>query len=190
MFVFGHLGIGSKIVSPWSKGLSYRLVLLGALLPDLVDKSLYYGLSAATGKHAAELGLICGTRTFAHTAIVLIALALLVFANRSKALAAIALGWASHLLLDNLQDLFLHQTHSLTFLSDSTQSPLLWPFSGSSFPVMPFQDFHQHMGSVVHPFLIAAEIVGFLLLAWDGWKNRHQSEIIDRGSLRALRKAK
>ena len=58
MFVFGHLGIGYKLASPWSRRLSKRLILLGTVLPDLIDKPVYYGLSWWTGKSGAALGLI------------------------------------------------------------------------------------------------------------------------------------
>ena len=44
MFFFGHLGAGSRLASPFSKGLPRGLLLLGTLLPDLIDKPLFYGL--------------------------------------------------------------------------------------------------------------------------------------------------
>jgi hypothetical protein len=47
MFFFGHLGVGATLVRPWKERLPFRWVLLGAVLPDLIDKPLYYGLSWA-----------------------------------------------------------------------------------------------------------------------------------------------
>src|SRR4051812_43545813 len=104
MFVFGHLGIGSKLATPWAQGLPRRWLLVGTLLPDLIDKPLYYGLSFATGKSGTDLGLISGTRTFGHTALFLVLLALGSIIRRSRILAALALGTATHLLIDNFGD--------------------------------------------------------------------------------------
>lgn len=190
MFVFAHLGIGSLLVRPWTQGLRRRWVLLGTLLPDLIDKPLYYGLSWITGKHGAELGLFSGTRTFGHTGLFLILLALASFSRRSLVLAALALGAASHLLLDHLSD-----TVGLSGgRSAGNIKGLLWPVLGIQFPVMPFKDATEHASVGGRPGLLAVEAFGAFLLLWDWWKKRHKNEILaevqrDR-RLRHLRKAK
>src|SRR5207245_8990653 len=74
MFVLGHLGIGSWLAARRVRADSIAWLLFGAVLPDLIDKPLYYALSFATGRHGAALGLISSTRTFGHTLILAFAL--------------------------------------------------------------------------------------------------------------------
>jgi hypothetical protein len=85
MMIFGHLGIGLRLARPFSVPPGW--LLLGTLLPDLLDKTTYYGLSVALGARGADLGLISGTRTFGHTAAFLLLLALVGAGSRSKAIA-------------------------------------------------------------------------------------------------------
>jgi hypothetical protein len=169
MFFLGHLGIGSKLVSPWSRGLSRRAILLGTILPDLVDKPLYYSLSYLTGRHGAELGLISGTRTFAHTAIFLLALAAIAALKRSRLLAALALGIGTHLLIDNLVD-------TLSQHSGDGLSALLWPALGG-FPVFPFMSALEHASTVLNPVVLGGEIAGAAILFWDWWNIANRREI-------------
>src|SRR5687767_3274929 len=98
MFVFGHLGIGKTIADPTLRRYSLPLapLFIGSLLPDLIDKPLYYGLVALTGKRGAELELIHGTRTFGHTALLL----LLILMWKRPVVRALALGVLTHIALD------------------------------------------------------------------------------------------
>jgi hypothetical protein len=165
MYLFGHLGIGLKLASPWRKGLSRRLILLGTILPDLIDKPLYYGLSWYTGKSGADLGIIAGTRSFGHTAVVLLAMTFTSFVFRIRSLAAVSIGVATHLLLDNLGDRFVSG-------HDFTLRALLWPCLGWQFPAYPFSGMHQHVGRISEPYFLMTEIAGFLFLCWEYWKYR------------------
>jgi hypothetical protein len=185
MFVLGHLGIGSKLAGPWAAQLPRRWLLAGTLVPDLVDKPLYYALALVTGKRGAELGLVSGTRTFGHTALFLIVLTVAAFARKSRPLAAVALGVATHLLLDNLGDHFIHSARPGTDES-STILALLFPFLGWKFPVIPFKSPGQHLGSLAHPYVWGGELAGAAILAWDTWKARHRPEIL--GMLRRRKK--
>jgi hypothetical protein len=48
MFIFGHMGFGAAMARPWAnpfRKLSFGMILLGTVLPDLIDKTLYYSLS-------------------------------------------------------------------------------------------------------------------------------------------------
>lgn len=170
MFLFGHLGIGLKLASPWRKGLSRRLILLGTILPDLIDKPLYYGLSWITGKSGTDLGMIAGTRSFGHTAVLLLTMTLTSVIFKIRWLAAICIGVATHLLLDNLGDRFL-SSH------DFTLRALLWPFLGWQFPAYPFSGMHQHFGRISEPYFLSTEIAGFLFLCWEYWKYRRIRKI-------------
>jgi len=174
VFIFGHLGIGSKLVSPLTRGLTRRWVLLGTLVPDLIDKPLYYILSWSTGLRGADLGLISGTRTFGHTALLLLILSIITFFTRARALAALALGMGSHLLLDAISDRFSHAQ----LPQAGPKSALLWPFIQDRFPFYPFESMGQHLSIWGKPFVLGAEIVGILILAWDFWRTRHESEIL------------
>lgn len=165
MIFFGHLGFGLKLASPWSRRLDRKLILLGAILPDLVDKPIYYGLSWATGKNGAELGMIAGTRGFGHTALALIVLTLTATVTRLRWLAALCLGIATHLMLDNLGDRFLNGR-------DFTIRALAWPFLGWQFPAYPFHGFKEHLGHTLEPYFLITECIGFLILLWEYWKIR------------------
>ena len=162
MIFFGHLGIGDAMAAPVRRGLPRGWVLFGTVLPDLIDKPLYYGLAAATGRRGAELGLIRGTRGFGHTW----ALAALVWAvgaaRGSDKARALALGMATHPILDFVSD------YGIGGWSDAVHgSVALWPLTGWRFPIADL-DMAAHFGAELKPFLIGAEAVGILLLlrAW------------------------
>lgn len=172
MFIFGHLGLGSKLVSPWAARLPRRWLLLGTLLPDLIDKPIYYGLSWLEGTRGAELGLISGTRTFGHTVALLLVIAIGAYFRRSPATAALALGMATHLALDGVFD-------SLRGIEVATSllPAMLWPFLGRGFPVAQAEGLGQHLSSLREPVLLGGELAGALLLGWDYWKSSHRSEL-------------
>ncbi|MFI5363372.1 MAG: hypothetical protein ACHQ49_15500 [Elusimicrobiota bacterium] len=166
MLFLGHLGIGLETARPFRRGLPLKPLLLGTILPDLIDKPLYYGLSWTTGLRGAELGLISGTRTFGHTLLFTAALAGLAAARRSKVVAALALGSAAHLLLDVVSDLCTH----------SAVSPLrvlAWPLLGWRFPDYPYEGLGGHLHHFREPFFIYAELIGAALLLLE-WRRRRR----------------
>jgi hypothetical protein len=184
MYLFGHLGIGLKLVEPWNKGLSRRYILLGAILPDLIDKPLYYGLSLITGRSGAALGLFGGTRTVGHAAILTVAIAGLASVRRSRLLAALSLGMASHLLLDGVGDLIILGRDQLSM------GWLLWPFPGWQNPIDPTRSLLEHLLRITQPYFLWTELIGFSLLAWEAWKTRNRAGIITFLNERRLRKSK
>src|SRR4051812_22338745 len=144
MIFFGHLGFGLKLANPFLGQKSGRFplkwLLVGTLLPDVIDKSLYYGLSWLNGLRGADLGLISGTRTLGHSALFLLLLAGFAALLKSRPLAALTLGVATHLLVDHLGDSIGHaiwpsfdqpqfdaQGRNLSLVG------LLWPFMGARF---------------------------------------------------------
>jgi membrane-bound metal-dependent hydrolase YbcI (DUF457 family) len=165
VFILGHLGFGLELAKPFKRDLPVRPLLLGALLPDLIDKPLYYALAAATGRRGAEIGLVSGTRTFGHTMLFLIGLALLARRRNSRALSAVALGVATHLFLDSLSDAFTRRW-------DFSLQALLWPCLGWRFPAYPYYGWQDHVAHVKEPFLLCAEIAGAAILAWEWRKAR------------------
>jgi membrane-bound metal-dependent hydrolase YbcI (DUF457 family) len=157
MFVFGHLGIGLQVARPLRRDLPVKPLLFGTLLPDLIDKSLYYGLSFATGRRGYDLGLISGTRTFGHTILFTATLGIIAAARRSKGLAAVALGCATHLVLDVVTDIFTRRT-------DYSMRVLAWPLLGWQFPGYAYSGLREHLGQYHEPFILYAEIIGAALL--------------------------
>ena len=165
MFLFGHLGIGSEIVRPFSRGLPLLWVLVGTLVPDLIDKPIYYGLKWTTGLAGSELFLVHGTRSFGHTGVFTLLLALLAFISRSKKLAALSLGSLSHLLLDAFSFYLPH------YLQDEGQLgevffaiPILWPLRGWEFPITPYSSLFEQLSQVKSPLTIIFEAFGACIL--------------------------
>lgn len=170
MFVLGHLGIGLELARPWRKKLPVKPLLLGTLLPDLIDKPVYYGMAWATGRRGDAIGLISGTRTFGHTLLFTAALAAYAAARRSKAAAALALGCLTHLFLDNITDVFVRRP-------DFSASAFLWPFFGWKFPGFTYSTIGEHLGEFRQPFFLYAELIGALCLFanWYGSRRRAKS---------------
>jgi hypothetical protein len=168
MFVLGHLGIGSWLAARRVSPQQIGWLLFGALLPDLVDKPLYYALVLATGRRAAELGLISGTRTLGHTLLFAIAL----WAVLPRRIGwPLALGIATHLLLDEMGDLvgFAFPGVVTRHPGPSTLSAILFPLLGPHFPISPFRNARDHAASIANAYIVACEVLGAALLYWQ-WR--------------------
>jgi len=175
MFLFGHLGIGNALTKPWAKQLSLKWILLGTILPDLMDKPLFYSIAFISGGASAASELISGTRTFGHTAIALSAVTFLAFLRKSKLLAALALGITSHFILDGVSEELLSQHPSLF------PQVLFWPLFGKQFPVYPYHGLLDHLSIWERPVLLYGELVGALLLGIEflrrtGKKDKRKSD--------------
>lgn len=157
MFVLSHLGIGLKLSQPFAKGLPRPWIALGALLPDLVDKPLFYLWMWITGSTAQQLthSLISGTRTFGHTALVTLSFGLLGLILRDRRIAALSLGMGTHLVLDSL---FTPQPEAL-----------LWPLWGWQFPLYPFTSAGNHLAHYTQGVWLAMEALGAVLLVDEIW---------------------
>ena len=157
MFALGHLGLGKAVAQRAYRRFSprdQRVFLAGALLPDLIDKPLYYGAAWWTGRQGGAIGLISGTHTFGHTGLFLLALAGAAVITRSAAARALALGVATHFLLDVVG---LSMDHQM----------ILWPLLGWRFPFYPFSGLRQHLWTVLRPVTLAGELLGAAYLWWD-----------------------
>jgi hypothetical protein len=177
MFLFGHLGIGERLGRPFTNPSTRAALLLGCVLPDLVDKPLYYGLAFATGKHAAELGLISSTRTIGHTLLFAILCGALVRGPRGRALFV---GMVTHLMLDLGGDLFGSALVEAGLASPSpstgpsTLAAVLFPLLGPHFPISPFHSLKEHALSLGSAYVLSGELLGATLLALD-WRKRRAS---------------
>jgi hypothetical protein len=134
------------------------------LLPDIIDKSLYYS-------HAFPDWITC-TRTFGHTGLLLITVLLLSRLVRSRHLAALALGMATHLLPDCLIDRFDPSRQSSTLVA------LTWPFLHARFAVYHFDSIWDHLHHVWSWPIMSAEALGLAFLGWDYWKSAYRKEML------------
>jgi hypothetical protein len=189
MFILGHVGIGERLgaLVPRVRASGARgWLILGTLLPDLIDKPLYYGMKLVTGRDGEDLGLISGTRTVGHSAL----FALLLWVSfralrwRAEGLALLA-GMATHWLLDLGGDLTTYFTYlfglSITHPSFSLLKALLFPLLGGHFAVMPFHTAREHLTSLVQAYTLAGELVGGVLLL-AAWHKQHGAGQSDRSA--------
>jgi hypothetical protein len=164
VFAFGHLGLGKKIAARPYRHFSSaerRAFFLGALLPDLIDKPLFYIPFWLTGRRGAAAGILSGTHLFAHTGLFLLALVIAALLTRSLAVRAVAIGVATHLVLDCVG------------LSMGLRT-LLWPLLGWHFPAYPFRNLGQHLATILNPVTLAGELLGAAILWWDYRKARRR----------------
>jgi hypothetical protein len=174
MLVLGHLAIGSKLVDLFRLDLPKRWVLVGAVLPDLIDKPLYYALAWSTGRGGAELGLISGTRSFGHSGLLLLLIAGWGLGRGSVRALALTAGLLTHLALDLAGDPLE------LFDRSATVRAVLFPFLGFEFWAQPpTRTLVQHLASrSSQTYILVTEAIGGALLAWDGiayWRDRNKA---------------
>jgi hypothetical protein len=167
VFALGHLGLGKKIAArPYRRfaPAEQRAFFVGTLLPDLVDKPLFYLPFWLTGRRGAAAGILSGTHLFAHTALFLLALFVAARLTRSLTVRALAIGVATHLALDCVG-------------LSMGRGTLLWPLFGWSFPVFPFRNLGHHLSTILNPITLTGELLGAAALLWD-WRRarRRQAE--------------
>lgn len=162
MFALGHLGLGKRIAAwPYRRfsPLERRAFFLGALLPDLIDKPLFYIPFWLTGRRGAAAGILSGTHLFAHTGLFLLAVVIAALLTRSLPVRAVAIGVATHFILDCVG------------LSMGLGT-LLWPLFGWHFPTYPFRNLGQHLTTILNPVTLVGELLGAAILWWDHRKAR------------------
>jgi hypothetical protein len=156
---------GSNLLSrpsQWLTALANRIdircLLLGALLPDIIDKPLGYIFFRDS---------LSSSRSIAHTFFFLIVITLaglLLYHLRHKSwLLVVSAGTLAHLVLDQI------------WLSPQA---ILWPFSGLTFEQ---RDMSNYLGDTftrltTDPATYIPEIIGGLILLWFGWEiiKRHR----------------
>jgi len=140
-------------------------LIAGCLLPDLIDKPLFYGLLWARG-HADPL--IAGSRSIGHSGLFLVALLALALLSRRPAAQALCAGVATHLFLDIGGEL-------VTGASPDTSIwlAILFPLLGWRFPKARFGSLYEHLRlSAENVYVILGEIVGGAILVAAWWKRR------------------
>lgn len=146
-----------------------RFLLLGSVLPDLIDKPLAMGLF--------KISFGAG-RALAHTLLFLIVIAAagwLVYRRwKSTWLLAVGFGVLTHLVLDEM------------WLTPQT---LFWPLYGVQFPKVPIEVFFPWVtgmlnGLVADPTELTLELLGLLILLWSGyviWRSGKMERFIRTG---------
>ena len=147
MLLLAHLGIGLGLA--WllagkaSGRIDYRLVLFGAILPDLIDKPL-----------GVALGL--DTRIWGHTFLFLFGVLALSFVPSLRVLRLVGFGVATHLLLDEMW---------------VEPAVALYPLQGSAFPPTEFHP-EVWIDALLHnPVVQVGEITGTIILLAFAWRH-------------------
>ncbi len=165
MLPFGHVGIGTRLASPWSRRLPSWPLYLGTLVPDLIDKPAYFIACAVTGQRGEAAGLISGTRTFGHTLLLTAAIALAGLAGRSGVLKALSLGMLTHLVLDVVADgLSAFVGPPAPAGSIPGIAAVLWPALGLHFPNGLAATTDDYARLTLNPVNLTCEVIGAALL--------------------------
>ncbi len=176
MLFLGHWGVGRVLArpflprawkSPQSQPRTFLFLGVGTLLPDLIDKPLYYA------NRWLELGLdwcTC-TRTLGHTGLLALAVIGVAIALRDRRGVLVSVGMATHLLLDAVGD---GMSASAAASDSSAQLALLYPIWRDHFGIMPFETLSHHAESVLRPYTVIGEVAGALVIARDRLRNRRR----------------
>ena len=163
MYPLAHLGLGYALVQASPQIRRFRLppfwIFLGTLLPDLVDKPLYYFCRWWTGRSGMAIGLISGTRTIGHTLLFAVGLLLVSLGLRSKNIVAVFLGCLTHIVLDEASDLALSKG------ALNNVGYFFWPFAQSRFPEIPYHDLSAQLLFSQRWVPLSGELAGALILA-------------------------
>ena len=148
------------MLGPLRARLPWGWLVLGCLLPDLIDKPLYYLVGASV--------LIAGTRTFGHTGIFLLLLLVVALVVRRPAAWAVFAGTATHFVLDIGGEPFSpHSADSSIWLA------IFWPAFSGRFPVAHYATVLEHLEMTAQSeYVIAGEIIGGAILMHAWWKRR------------------
>jgi inner membrane protein len=143
-----HMGLAAAIVyvTLGRRRIDYRFVLIGAVLPDLVDSFLgLFFFEGSTGRWIAHSLL----------AVIVVAVGILLAFKGERRLAyfGVAVGWLLHLVGDGMW---------------AAPETFFWPAFGSEFAASPAEPYSWDL--LAHPLdhltTWAGELVGAVILAW------------------------
>jgi hypothetical protein len=156
MIFFGHIGItlllAFLIFMFLKEKIDYRFLLVGAILPDLIDKPLGQYIFFDTFHNG---------RIFAHTILfVLLLVTVAVFLERKyrfTGVSVLALGAIAHIAEDEIW---------------RTPGTALWPLLGWQFPKLDMLDYAGYIWDVLlhEPRAYVPEIVGLVIIAGFVWR--------------------
>ena len=143
-----HLGVAALVVyvTLGRRRIDYRMVLLGAVLPDLIDGFLSLFLfEGPAGRWIAHSLLAMGAVT--------IVILVVSGGERRLSLFGIGVGWLLHLVADGMW-----------------QAPetFLWPAFGTAFSSAPREPYSWELLSdpLAHLWIWTGEVAGIAVLAW------------------------
>jgi membrane-bound metal-dependent hydrolase YbcI (DUF457 family) len=160
MIFFGHLGITTGAIKTYEKiahkdkelnnevSIDYRVVLIGSILPDIIDKPIGAYLFRSTFHNS---------RIFAHTllfSVVLMLIGLYRISKRKKNnILLLGICTSIHLILDSM---WLYP------------KILFWPYFGWRFPIRPEGNWVQSdiVRLATDPSYYIAELIGFIIIAY------------------------
>lgn len=153
MFILGHAGVGKALADRLGRPLPVVPLLFGTLLPDLIDKPLYY---------SGLWPFITSTRSFGHTALFLLSLAAIAWARHSRPMQALVIGMATHMFLDVGADALRFEGMRGTLVAP------LWPLLGLAFWVNETTTMKDHLLKLAVAPVLLGEVIGaaFLIHAW------------------------
>ncbi len=150
MIFFGHLGITTGVVKTYEKisnkdknSIDYRIVLIGSILPDLIDKPMGACFFRSTFHNS---------RIFAHTFLLSFSILALgsyfLYRYRKNNILLLGVSTSIHLILDSM---WLYA------------GILFWPYYGLNFPERPEGNWAQSSLDrlVSDPSYYIPEIIGF-----------------------------
>jgi hypothetical protein len=148
VFIFGHLGFGRTLVTRWHHRLPWLALAVGILLPDMIDKPLYY--SGITGFFSC-------TRTVGHTGLLALAFCGTGWLRHIPALLALGTGMATHIVIDIAFELLTEGRVGSAWIAAT------WPLHGPSFDRVTFT-LTEHLGRITTWPILVFEALGLLLL--------------------------
>ena len=154
--LFWHMGAtaGIVFVTLGRRRIDYRVVLLGAILPDLIDKPL--------GRIFFE-DTFQTSRLFAHTllfvVVTLLAVQLILRGDSARRWFILPIACLLHLVLDGLW---------------GDPVTLFWPLFGTTFPPHPVESYWLEVlrRPLEHPLVMVQEIFGLSVLLYIAWAYR------------------
>ncbi len=155
MFLLGHTGLTiglGEFLKRWGvmpRSMDYRVLLLGSMLPDIIDKPLAFllGIEGRNVAHSLVFGVTL--TTFLVLPLVIPQIYPKRIARRmTNPLPVLTVGLWTHLLLDRIWQ---------------QPSVVLWPFLGPGFQRATF-DLLQLIIDILDPYVLGGEIVGLGIL--------------------------
>jgi inner membrane protein len=145
--ILWHMGIATAIVyvTIGRRRVDYRFILLGAVLPDLIDGASCLVYECGGGRGAAH-------SLFANVAVTVLIILLLRGETRLSVFG-IGVGWLLHLVADGMWD---------------APKTFFWPVAGSDFAVSPAEPYSWDLlaDPLAHLSTWGGELVGIAILAW------------------------
>ena len=145
--ILWHMGIATAIVyvTIGRRRVDYRFILLGAVLPDLIDGVSCFFYECGGGRGVAHSLL-------ANVAVT-VAIILVLRGERRLSVFGIGVGWLLHLVADGMWD---------------APKTFFWPVAGTDFATVPREPYSWSLFThpVAHWTTWAGELVGLGILAW------------------------